>query len=135
MRMFFMAEFCHVKNHFAQEHTPCHVDNLLKSMCSMSSMSTFTRFSSPLHRLFISSTDNGTMRCDLHVHTVASGMFNTPVLDRICRESYNDPKEVYDRLKHLGMSIVTVTDHDSIDSAEVLRTHPDFFLSEEVTVR
>jgi predicted metal-dependent phosphoesterase TrpH len=32
------------------------------------------------------------------------------------------------------MSIVTVTDHDSIDAAEVLRKHPDFFLSEEVTV-
>jgi predicted metal-dependent phosphoesterase TrpH len=32
------------------------------------------------------------------------------------------------------MSLVTVTDHDSIDAAEVLRRHPDFFLSEEVTV-
>jgi predicted metal-dependent phosphoesterase TrpH len=62
-------------------------------------------------------------------------MFTAPVLDRICRESYNDPREVYDRLKHLGMSIVTLTDHDSIDGAEVLRRYPDFFLSEEVTVR
>jgi PHP-associated len=33
------------------------------------------------------------------------------------------------------MSIVTVTDHDSIDAAEALRKYPDFFLSEEVTVR
>jgi predicted metal-dependent phosphoesterase TrpH len=33
------------------------------------------------------------------------------------------------------MSIVTVTDHDSIAAAEVLRKYPDFFLSEEVTVR
>ena len=33
------------------------------------------------------------------------------------------------------MSIVTITDHDSIDGAEALRRHPDFFLSEEVTVR
>jgi hypothetical protein len=33
------------------------------------------------------------------------------------------------------MSAVTVTDHDSVDAAEVLRKHPDFFLSEEVTVR
>jgi len=32
------------------------------------------------------------------------------------------------------MSIVTVTDHDSIEAAEVLRKYPDFFLSEEVTV-
>jgi predicted metal-dependent phosphoesterase TrpH len=33
------------------------------------------------------------------------------------------------------MSIVTLTDHDSIDAAEALRRHPDFFLSEEVTVQ
>jgi predicted metal-dependent phosphoesterase TrpH len=75
------------------------------------------------------------MRCDLHVHSIASGMFTAPGLDRICRESYNDPGEVYERLKRLGMSIVTITDHDSIDSAVALRRHPDFFLSEEVTVR
>jgi hypothetical protein len=31
--------------------------------------------------------------------------------------------------------MVTVTDHDSIDAVEVLRKYPDFFLSEEVTVR
>jgi predicted metal-dependent phosphoesterase TrpH len=78
---------------------------------------------------------NCIMRCDLHVHSIASGMFTAPGLDRICRESYNDPGEVYERLKRLGMSIVTITDHDSIDSAVALRRHPDFFLSEEVTVR
>ena len=75
------------------------------------------------------------MRCDLHVHSVASGMCSTPVLNRICRESYNDAREVYERLKALGMAIVTVTDHDSIDATETLRKYPDFFLSEEVTVR
>ncbi|HKE07163.1 MAG TPA: PHP domain-containing protein [Candidatus Acidoferrum sp.] len=61
-------------------------------------------------------------------------MCDTPGLSRICKESYNDPAEVYRRCKRLGMSIVTLTDHDSIDAAEVLRKHPDFFLSEEVTV-
>jgi predicted metal-dependent phosphoesterase TrpH len=75
------------------------------------------------------------MRCDLHVHSTGSGMCNTPGLRRICKESYNDPADVYARCKRLGMSIVTVTDHDSIESAEALRKHPDFFLSEEVTVR
>ncbi len=74
------------------------------------------------------------MRCDLHVHSAASGMCGTPVLDKICRESYNDAAEVYERLKTLGMAIVTITDHDSIDAAEALRQYPDFFLSEEVTV-
>jgi predicted metal-dependent phosphoesterase TrpH len=75
------------------------------------------------------------MKCDLHVHTVHSGMCTVPVFKRICRESYNDPDEVYATLKRRGMDLVTVTDHDSIDAAESLRKYPDFFLSEEVTVR
>jgi predicted metal-dependent phosphoesterase TrpH len=62
-------------------------------------------------------------------------MCNTPGLTRICRESYNGPEDVYNRCKQRGMSIVTVTDHDSIEAADVLRKYPDFFLSEEVTVR
>jgi hypothetical protein len=33
------------------------------------------------------------------------------------------------------MDLVTVSDHDSIGAAEVLRRHPDFFVSEEVTCR
>ena len=73
------------------------------------------------------------MRCDLHVHTIHSGMCTVPLLNRICRESYNDPLEVYHLLKQRGMNLVTVTDHDSIDSVEPLRHYPDFFLSEEVS--
>ena len=75
------------------------------------------------------------MRCDLHVHSTASGMCDTPLLSLLCRESYNQPDEVYARCKHLGMSMVTLTDHDSIDAAEGLRRHRDFFVSEEVTCR
>jgi predicted metal-dependent phosphoesterase TrpH len=75
------------------------------------------------------------MRCDLHVHSTGSGMCNTPGLTRICKESYNQPGDVYRVSKQRGMSIVTVTDHDSIEAAETLRKYPDFFLSEEVTVR
>src|SRR5260370_18820839 len=73
------------------------------------------------------------MRCDLHVHAIHSGMCTFPVLDRICRESYNDPLEVYSTLKRRGMDLVTITDHDSIDAGEALRCYPDFFLSEEVS--
>jgi len=73
------------------------------------------------------------MKCDLHVHTHHSGMCTVPLLKRICRESYNDPLEVYDTLKRRGMDLVTVTDHDSIDAVEPLRRHRDFFLSEEVS--
>ena len=75
------------------------------------------------------------MRCDLHVHSIASGMCDTPLLNLVCRECYNQPDQVYARCKQLGMSIVTLTDHDSIDAAERLRRHPDFFVSEEVTCR
>jgi predicted metal-dependent phosphoesterase TrpH len=62
-------------------------------------------------------------------------MCSTPGLGRVCRESYNEPQAVYDRLKRMGMSVVTLTDHDSIGAGEALRRYPDFFLSEEVTVR
>ena len=75
------------------------------------------------------------MRCDLHVHTLHSGMCNIPGFHGFCRESYNDPETVYQTLKQRGMDLVTVTDHDSIDAAEQLRRYPDFFLSEEVTCR
>jgi predicted metal-dependent phosphoesterase TrpH len=60
-------------------------------------------------------------------------MCTVPVLSRVCLESYNEPRALYARLKQRGMDLVTVTDHDSIDAAEELRRHPDFFLSEEVT--
>lgn len=73
------------------------------------------------------------MKCDLHVHTIHSGMCTVPLLDRICRESYNPPPVLYDTLKRRGMDLVTVTDHDSIDAGEPLRHHSDFFLSEEVS--
>ena len=73
------------------------------------------------------------MKCDLHVRTVHSGMCTVPLLNRICRESYNDPLDVYETLKRRGMDFVTVTDHDSIDAVEPLRRHSDFFLSEEVS--
>ena len=60
-------------------------------------------------------------------------MCTVPGLSRFCYESYNDPMALYQRLKHRGMNLVTVTDHDSIDAVEELRRFPDFFLSEEVT--
>jgi predicted metal-dependent phosphoesterase TrpH len=73
------------------------------------------------------------MRCDLHVHTDRSGMCTVPVARRFCRESYNEPLALYERLKRRGMDLVTVTDHDSVDAVEPLRRFPDFFLSEEVS--
>ena len=75
------------------------------------------------------------MRCDLHVHSYSSGMCEVPVLNRICRESYTVPEELYATLRKRGMDLVTLTDHDSIEGAEALRRRPAFFLSEEVTCR
>jgi predicted metal-dependent phosphoesterase TrpH len=75
------------------------------------------------------------MKCDLHVHTIHSGMCTVPGFTRVCRESYNQPADLYETLKRRGMDLVTVTDHDSIDAAEPLRSHADFFLSEEVSCR
>jgi len=75
------------------------------------------------------------MRCDLHVHSYYSGPCTIPVVRRFCRESYSDPREVYLQLQRRGMTLFTLTDHDSIEGAEQLRSHPDFFLSEELTCR
>jgi predicted metal-dependent phosphoesterase TrpH len=73
------------------------------------------------------------MKCDMHVHTLHSGMCTQPVAKKFCRESYSDPDAVYEKLKSLGMDLVTITDHDSIGAADRLRRHPDFFSSEEIT--
>ncbi len=73
------------------------------------------------------------MRCDLHVHARHSGTCTIPRLNRVCGESYNRPAEVYDKLKRLGMGLVTITDHDSIGALEELRSKSDLFLREEVT--
>lgn len=75
----------------------------------------------------------GIMRCDLHVHTIRPGMCTAPALNRICRESYNEPRAVHDALKRRGMDLITITGHDSIDAAEEFRGCPDFFVSEEIS--
>src|SRR5437868_4726093 len=73
------------------------------------------------------------MRCDLHLHSIHSGPCTNRPFRRICLESYNQPEALYAALKRKGMSLVTITDHDSIGAGEELRRFPDFFLSEEVT--
>lgn len=75
------------------------------------------------------------MKCDLHVHSIHSGPCSTRVLGLLCRECYSQPAELYARLKRHGMNLITITDHDSIEAADELRRHPDFFVSEEVTAR
>jgi predicted metal-dependent phosphoesterase TrpH len=69
----------------------------------------------------------------MHVHSVHSGMSTLPVLRRFCRESYSPPEAVYEALRQRGMDLVTLTDHDSLEGTEALRSRPNFFASEEVT--
>lgn len=73
------------------------------------------------------------MRCDLHVHSKHSGPVTVPVLDRILRESYSEPRAVYETARRRGMDLVTLTDHDTVAGALELLGRPDFFMSEEVT--
>lgn len=73
------------------------------------------------------------VRCDLHVHSYYSGACTTPVLGKFCRESYSQPQAVYEKLSRLGMDLVTLTDHDSIEGAAELAARPDFFTSVELT--
>lgn len=75
------------------------------------------------------------MKCDMHIHSKFSGACTTPLLRRICRESYSEPEAVYSLLRRRGMDLVTLTDHDSIEGAEELRGRADFFTSEELTCR
>ncbi|HMF43139.1 MAG TPA: glycosyltransferase [Polyangia bacterium] len=75
-----------------------------------------------------------TTRCDLHIHSAAS-VGNDEWYTRLfgCPESYAEPARQYELCKARGMSLVTLTDHDTIDGGLTLIDRPDFFLSEEVT--
>ena len=73
-------------------------------------------------------------RCDLHLHSSAS-IGNDEWYTRFfgCPESYADPVRQYELCKERGMSLVTLTDHDTIAGGLELVSRPDFFLSEEIT--
>ena len=71
----------------------------------------------------------------MHVHSYFSGQTTTPFARKFCRESYSNPHDVYSLLHRRGMNLFTLTDHDSIEGAEQLRQHPDFFVSEELTCK
>ena len=74
------------------------------------------------------------MRCDLHLHSCASvGSEEWYTKFFGCPESFAEPSQQYDLCKARGMSLVTLTDHDTIDGGLKLLDRPDFFLSEEIT--
>ncbi len=75
-------------------------------------------------------------RADLHVHSRFSNRPTEWLLERVgAPESYTDPLVVYRRCRERDMTLVTLTDHDTIDGALEIAHLPGTFLSCEVTVR
>ncbi len=75
-------------------------------------------------------------RIDLHVHSKYAGLFNPAVLRQLeVQESYTEPKDLYERLLRRGMSLVTITDHDSIQGCLEIAHLPYTIISEEVSAR
>jgi glycosyltransferase involved in cell wall biosynthesis/predicted metal-dependent phosphoesterase TrpH len=73
-------------------------------------------------------------RCDLHVHSVASTDSGNFALRKArLGESYTSPERVYEACLRRGMSLVTISDHNSLEGALRIADRPGVFLSEEVT--
>src|SRR5262249_31952794 len=75
-------------------------------------------------------------RVDFHLHSYASNVTDYYAANAFAiPESYSDPKELYRILKGQGMTLVTLTDHNSIDGClEMLSAGlPDVFISSEMT--
>src|SRR5215467_6681937 len=75
-------------------------------------------------------------RVDLHLHSYASNVTSYYVSNAFAiPESYSEPLELYRVLKARGMSLVTITDHNSIDGVKELldKGLPDVFISAEMT--
>jgi predicted metal-dependent phosphoesterase TrpH len=75
-------------------------------------------------------------KADLHVHSRYSGPVKHLKFLR-ARDCYSQPLDVYRTAKRRGMSLVTITDHDSIDGCLELLNQlggaPDFVMGEEVS--
>src|SRR5207247_11259390 len=50
-------------------------------------------------------------------------------------ESYTPPERVYDTCLRRGMTLVTISDHNTLEGALRIADRPNTFLSEEVTTR
>src|SRR5262245_3934126 len=75
-------------------------------------------------------------RCDLHVHSVYSTDSGNFALRKArLGESYTSPDRVYETCLRRGMTLVTITDHNTIEGALRIAERPNTFISEEVTTR
>jgi glycosyltransferase involved in cell wall biosynthesis len=74
------------------------------------------------------------MKADLHVHSKFSKRPSQWILQKInCPESFTEPRRLYDIAMKRGMSLVTITDHNTIEGAMEIAHLPNAFISEEVT--
>ena len=74
------------------------------------------------------------MKVDLHVHSRHSKRPSQWILQKLgCPESFTEPERVYRIAKEKGMSLVTLTDHNTITGCLEIAHLPDVFISEEVT--
>jgi glycosyltransferase involved in cell wall biosynthesis len=74
------------------------------------------------------------MKIDLHVHSRYSTRPSQWVLQKLgCQECYTEPQTLYRIAKERGMSLVTITDHNTISGGLEIAHLPGTFLSEEVT--
>lgn len=79
---------------------------------------------------------NATGKVDFHLHSFASNVTDYYAANAFAiPESYSDPLELYSLLKQRGMTLITLTDHNSIDGVlEMLEAgFPDVFISAEMT--
>ncbi len=75
-------------------------------------------------------------RVDFHLHSYASNVTDYYAANSLSiPESYSSPIKLYHALKLRGMSLVTLTDHNSIDGVREMldRGLPDVFISSEMT--
>lgn len=74
------------------------------------------------------------MKIDLHVHSKHSKRPSQWILQKLgCPESFTEPTHLYRVAREKGMSLVTITDHNTIDGCLEIADRPGTFISEEVT--
>ena len=73
-------------------------------------------------------------KADLHIHSKYSDQPTNWLLKKFgCSECFSEPEEIYKNAKKVGMSFVTITDHNEIRGCLEIINHPDVFISCEIT--
>jgi glycosyltransferase involved in cell wall biosynthesis len=74
------------------------------------------------------------MKIDLHCHSKFSKRPSEWILQKVgSPESFTEPLDIYEITKKKGMSLVTITDHNSIEGCQEILGLKGVFVSEEVT--